>query len=949
MDDVTDDQSWFQSIFQRSQDPAWIIDGGRFVDCNAAAVTTLRYASREALLNVHPSQLSPALQADGEPSFAKAERMMAIALERGVHCFEWLHRRANGEDFLAEVTLSSVLYQKRPVIICIWRDLSSRQENERRLNTLLREQKLIFDHARVGMMLLCRRRIIKCNQHIADMFGFDDPAELEGESTAIFYGSQAHYEAMGKLGYAQLASSGKANFESEMFRRDGRRLWVIQTGSPLDPEAVLDAPSIWVYTDITERKQTDLRLLRSEEKFAKAFEACPLAASISTLATGRIIEVNGTYERLLGWSRDELVGRTSLEVGCWFDVSARDAWCEEIALCQRVIDYETVWMDKSGQAHDVLLSSELVDIDGERCILSYITDISVRRHVEANLRIAAAAFESQEGMLITDARGVILRVNRAFVESTGYSAEEVVGKTPRILRSGFHDDAFYRDMWQSVIRTGSWQGEVWDRRKNGEIFPKWLTITAVRDESGFITNYIGTHFDITERKRAEERIRMLAFFDQLTSLPNRTLLLDRLRQAQVASARSGEHCALLFIDLDNFKTLNDTHGHDFGDQLLQEVGKRLTEAVRAEDTVARIGGDEFVVVLSALGGVETMAASSAEMIADKVLAILNQPYLLGETSHRSGASIGVTLFQGERQSVDELMKQADLAMYKAKESGRNKVRFFDPTLESTVRARLELENDLRIALDQGAFELYYQPQLVGAGVLTGAEALIRWNHAERGVVSPAAFIPLAEETGLILPLGNFVLETACRQLVAWQDVPGFSGLSIAVNVSARQLAQDDFVDQVQSILHRTGADPKRLKLELTESLLVNNVQEIIGKMQALRAFGIGFALDDFGTGYSSLAYLKQLPIDQLKIDRGFVRDVLEDPSDATIARTIVVLAKTLGLGVIAEGVETAAQLAFLHEAGCLAYQGYFFSRPLPIKAFEAYAREQCFAADDLAG
>ncbi len=925
-----------------------MIEGGRFVDCNAAAVATLGYASREALLDVHPSQLSPAVQPDGEPSFAKAERMMATALERGVHRFEWLHRRANGEDFLAEVTLTSIVYQTRPVIICIWRDLSSREEKERRLNTLLREQKLIFDHARVGMLLLCQRRIIKCNQHIADMFGYDAPAEIEGQTTAIFYGSQAHYEAMGKLGYAQLASSGQANFEAEMFRRDGRRIWVIQTGSPLDPGDVLDTPSIWIYTDITERRQSDLRLLRSEEKFSKAFDSCPLAASISTLASGRIIEVNGSYERLFGWSRSELLGKTSLEVGCWPDPAARDAWREEITLGQRVIDYETVWVDKFGQARDVLLSSELVDIDGERCILSYITDISARRHIEANLRIAAAAFESQEGMLITDARGVILRVNRAFVESTGYSAEEVVGKTPRILRSGYHDDAFYRDMWLSVIRTGSWQGEVWDRRKNGEVFPKWLTITAVRDESGRVTHYIGTHFDITERKRAEERIKLLAFFDQLTGLPNRTLLLDRLRQAQVASARSGEHCALLFIDLDNFKTLNDTHGHDSGDLLLQQVAKRLSEAVRAEDTVARIGGDEFVVVLSALGDIETAAAAATEMIADKVLAALNMPYALGEASHRGGASIGVTLFHGERQSIDDLMKQADLAMYKAKESGRNKVRFFDPTLELTLRARLELENDLRIALEQGAFELYYQPQLAGAGLLTGAEALVRWNHAQRGVVSPAAFIPLAEETGLILPLGNFVLETACRQLVAWARLPEFSVLSIAVNVSARQLSQDDFVDQVRSIVRRTGADPRRLKLELTESLLVNKVQETIGKMLALREFGIGFALDDFGTGYSSLAYLKRLPLDQLKIDQGFVRDVLDDPSDATIARTIVVLAKTLGLGVIAEGVETAAQLAFLHDVGCLAYQGYFFSRPLPIEAFEAYAREQCFSADKAA-
>lgn len=944
MNNVPDETNWFRRIFESSSDPAWMIEGNRFVDCNSAAVDTLGYPGRELLLDLHPSQLSPARQADGEDSYAKAERMMAIAREHGFHCFEWQHLRADGSSFLAEVTLSCVNFQGRPVVICVWSDLSTRREKETRLRELLQEQRLIFDHARVGILMLCRRRILKCNRHIAEMFGFADPAELEGQTTAIFYGSDEHFAEVGQLAYTQLASDGFASFETEMYRRDGSRIWVLQSGCPLAPEQVLDSPSIWVYTDITRRKLADAILEQSEEKFAKAFDSCPLAASISALEDGRFLEINASYERNFGWSRADLIGKTSLEIGFWPDRETRAAWLAEIERRGRVTDYETVWVQKSGSRHHVILSSEIIDLDGQRCLLTYVTDISGRRLAEADLRIAAAAFESQEGMVITDARGVILRVNRAFIESTGYAADEVVGQTPRVLRSGRHDDEFYRQMWQTILDHGSWQGEIWDRRKSGEIYPKWLTITAVKDETGVTTHYIGTHFDITERKRSEEKIKALAFFDQLTGLPNRTLLVDRLKQAQIVGKRNGSFGALLFIDLDNFKTLNDTFGHDRGDQLLKQVASRLSQVVRLEDTVARIGGDEFVVVLSDLGEIDSQAASIVEMIANKILAVLNTPYMLGDAVHRSTASIGVTLFEGDLLGIDELMKQADLAMYKSKESGRNLVRFFDPTLESAVRARSELEDDLRAALEQGQFQLYYQPQVAGEGQLTGAEALVRWIHPQRGVVSPADFIPLAEDTGLILPLGQFVLETACRQLVAWAGQPGFEHLSIAVNVSARQLRQEDFVAQVRATLARSGANPQRLKLELTESLLVDNVQEIIGKMLALRETGIGFALDDFGTGYSSLSYLKRLPLDQLKIDQSFVRDVLDDPSDATIARTIVALARTLGLGVIAEGVETAAQLEFLREAGCYAYQGYFFSRPLRAFDFEAYVRGRIGAA-----
>ena len=492
-------------------------------------------------------------------------------------------------------------------------------------------------------------------------------------------------------------------------------------------------------------------------------------------------------------------------------------------------------------------------------------------------------------------------------------------------------------MLEALRNSGGWQGEIWGRRKNGEVYPKWLTISAVTGADGQVINYISTHHDITERKKAEKKIEELAFFDALTHLPNRTLLLDRLKQAMTSGNRNHTYGAVLFIDLDHFKTLNDTLGHDQGDVLLRQVARRLSDCLREGDTVARLGGDEFVVVLERLSPNEREAATQTEALGEKILAALNQPYQLGTLDHRSTASIGATLFLGQETSIDDLLKQADLAMYKSKEMGRNGLRFFDPGMQTIVIERAALESDLRRAIREDQFVLHYQAQVAGEGRVTGAEALVRWRHPVRGMVAPADFIALAEDTGLILPLGQWVLRKACTQLADWAGRPALAHLAIAVNVSAKQFREPDFVGSVLAALRESGANPHRLKLELTESLLVDNVQDVIEKMHALKAKGVGFALDDFGTGYSSFSYLKRLPLDQLKIDQSFVRDVLIDPNDAAIARTIVALAQSLGLGVIAEGVETQTQRDFLASSGCHAYQGYFFSRPLPLDGFEAYA------------
>ena len=575
--------------------------------------------------------------------------------------------------------------------------------------------------------------------------------------------------------------------------------------------------------------------------------------------------------------------------------------------------------------------------------LHLMRELGDRKQAEANLRIAATAFESHMGMIITDADQVILRVNRAFSEITGYTAKEAVGQNPSLFSSGRHDAAFYTAMWGCLALDGTWQGEIWNRRKNGEVFPEWLTISAVKDEAGLTANYVATFSDITSNKTAEAQIKNLAFYDPLTRLPNRRLLMDRLEQALVSGTRHQRQGALLFVDLDDFKTINETLGHYQGDLLLEQVAQRLLTCVREGDTVARLGGDEFVVMLEDLSEEALEAATQAETVGEKIRVALSKMYQLGPYQQYSTPSIGVTLFGGgQSESIDEPLKRADLAMYQAKAAGRNTLRFFDPQMQAVVMARAALEAGLREALEKEQFCLYYQAQVSGVHQLTGVEALVRWQHPQRGMVSPSEFIPLAEETGLILPLGQWVLETACAQLALWATQPAMAHLTIAVNVSVCQFQQAAFVDQVLAALERTGANPLRLKLELTEGLLVSQVEEVIAKMNTLKATGVGFSLDDFGTGYSSLSYLKRLPLDQLKIDQGFVRDILLDANDAAIARMVVVLADSLGLAVIAEGVETEAQRDFLAEQGCHAYQGYLFSRPLPLAEFEKFAQQGGF-------
>ncbi|MCX7193752.1 MAG: EAL domain-containing protein [Proteobacteria bacterium] len=574
--------------------------------------------------------------------------------------------------------------------------------------------------------------------------------------------------------------------------------------------------------------------------------------------------------------------------------------------------------------------------------LEKIRLMNERKQTENDLRIAATAFESQEGMLITDAHSTILRVNSAFTRITGFSGEEIVGRNPRLLSSGRQNAGFFKEMWSQIHLEGTWEGEIWNRRKSGEIYPEHLTITAVKDTGGIITNYVATFNDITASKAAENEIKNLAFYDPLTNLPNRRLLMDRLNHAIASGARSGRTGALLFIDLDNFKTLNDTLGHDIGDLLLQQVSQRLVSCIREGDTVARLGGDEFVVLLEDLSTQALEAAEQTESVGEKILATLNLPYQLASHDCRSTPSIGATLFNGHERPIEELMKQADIAMYQSKKAGRNTLRFFDPMMQHTINARAALEGELRKALENRQFHLHYQIQVDSLRRPLGAESLIRWIHPERGMISPAQFIPLAEETGMILPIGLWVLETACSQIKTWQDETLTRDLILSVNVSARQFRQADFVAQVQQVIQRHGINPDGLKLELTESLLLENIEDTITTMSELKDLGVRFSLDDFGTGYSSLQYLKRLPLDQLKIDQSFVRDITFDASDMAIVRTIIAMAHSLNLDVIAEGVETEEQRQLLLDIGCAHFQGYLFGKPVSIEQFKLLLAAQYY-------
>jgi diguanylate cyclase (GGDEF)-like protein/PAS domain S-box-containing protein len=661
---------------------------------------------------------------------------------------------------------------------------------------------------------------------------------------------------------------------------------------------------------------------------------------------GKITDWNFRAEAIFGRSKSEVLGLSFQDT--IFPERIQEEKRQELArflatrddkiLKQRV---ETTGMRRSGEEFPIELTITPLSTNNTWHFTAFIEDITERKRaekelLETNQKLALQFDQAPLGVIEWDRDFRVVQWNPAAEKIFGFSAEQALGQHASFIVPEAERSNVDSVMNELLSGTGGGNSVNENVRRNGEsIQCDWYN-APLRDATGEVVGAISLVDNITSRKLAEDEIRNLAFYDHLTGLPNRRLLIDRVRQAMASSGRSAKYCALLFLDLDNFKTLNDTLGHDIGDLLLQQVANRVSSCVRNGDTVARLGGDEFVVLLEELSEFMQEAVMQTETVGSKILAAFTQPYQLDNYEHLSTTSIGVTLFAHHDSSTDDLLKRADLAMYQAKAEGRNTLRFFDPEMQTAVMTRAAMEESFREALLNDQFELHYQAQVTAEGQISGAEVLLRWLHPGRGMVSPVEFIPFAEETGLILPLGRWVLETACAQLARWAMRPEMAHLSVAVNVSSRQLKHPNFVDEVLSILDHSGANPHRLKMELTESLLVDDVEDAITKMTALKAKGVGFSLDDFGTGYSSLSYLKRLPLDQLKIDQGFVKHVLTDPNDMAIAKMIIVLADSLGLAVIAEGVETHEQRNFLADLGCLAYQGFLISRPLALDTFEEF-------------
>lgn len=681
---------------------------------------------------------------------------------------------------------------------------------------------------------------------------------------------------------------------------------------------------------ILARDTTEARL--HEEKLHirdRAIDALPLGVTISDVRSKGTptIYCSQGFERLTGYGSAQVLGKNlRLLQGELTDQTALDRIRESVRQeSECLVELQAYRADGSAFWDEVRCSPVRDEAGRVTHIVGIHTDVSERRAVEERLRLAATVFNSSaEGVCITNPAGDIVSVNAAFERITGYPAGEVIGRNPRLLNSGRHKSTFYSEMWHSIKRNGSWQGEIWNRRKSGEVYPELVTISEVRDEQSTLKNYVAVFADITQIKDAENQLEWLAHHDPLTGLPNRSLLDDRLTHAIARARRAKSMVSVLLLDLDGFKNVNDSLGHPAGDHLLQVVSERLTALLGKEDTVARMGGDEFAVVLE-----DVRHAGDMSDLAEQIIALLADPVELDGHSARISASLGIALYPQDGDDAMTLVRAADTAMYQSKQGGRNTYRFHRDDMAQAVRRRLELDHGMRRALAQGEFELWYQPQIeLGSGRVIGLEALLRWRDPELGLISPLDFIPLAEENGLIVPLGEWVLRAACRQARDWQ-LAGLDFGRMAVNVAASQIEHGDFPALVQQVLLDSELSPHALELEITESLLLNNADDALRVVAELRSMGIAMAIDDFGTGYSSLAYLKHLKIDKLKIDRTFVTDLPSDAGNVAITRAIVALGHSLGFSVIAEGVETEANSAFLLSEGCGQGQGYLFSKPLP--------------------
>jgi len=688
--------------------------------------------------------------------------------------------------------------------------------------------------------------------------------------------------------------------------------------------------------DITERKKSE-EMIRSERmRYLTLLKSS--TDGIHVLDTkGNIVEVNNEFCEMLGYPHEVLTRMNVSQLDAQLSSKEIKKSIKEGLHNKERRRFETVHRRKNGSHFPVEITTTAMEVDGQTLIYCSSRDITERRQSEEKLKLAASIYEaSAEGVLVTDAENRIVAVNPAFTQTTGYSIDEIAGKTPTILASGRHDEAFYQGMWQALETTGHWHGEVWNRRKDGAVFPEWLTINTIYNADGSILHYVAMFLDISEKKESDELIWRQANFDPLCQLPNRRMFRDRLEHGIKKAHRNGLRLALFFIDLDRFKEVNDTLGHHVGDLLLEEAARRISDCVRESDTVARLGGDEFTIVLSDLED-----ASIAERLAQNIIQKLAEPFKLENETVYLSASIGITFYPEDGANGEDLLKNADQAMYVAKDAGRNRYGFFTSSLQEAAQKRLRLITDLRQALAADQFRLYYQPIVdLASGHITKAEALLRWQHPSRGIVSPMEFIPLAEETGFINEIGEWVFRESACQVKRWAELYG-TDFQVSVNKSPVQFQAAANHESWIDYLEQLGLSGQNIVIEITEGLLLNTESGIATQLLRFRDARVQVAIDDFGTGYSALSYLKKFDIDYLKIDQSFVRNLAHDPDDLALCEAIIVMAHKLGLKVIAEGIETEEQRNLLVSNGCDYGQGYLFSRPVPPDEFEALLKNRC--------
>ncbi len=817
----------------------------------------------------------------------------------------------------------------------IARDISQRIETEQRLRQSEESYRGLFNSVLDGIFILDQDgRVVDVNEAVEQMYGHprryftgkyltdladprkSDLADLEQSWQQVLRGNRRNLTFWGR------------RINGQAFPKD----IMLNRGCFNGREAL-----IAVARDISEQVENQARLARVEWEWNQAMDQFEDAIYLIDMKR-QLKRANQAFYRMIGSSPERCIGRPIA------DLIHPDGNQQDCPVCraQEAVRDETIVLEPGDRANpcdgpvEVKLKVVRDDSDTACGMLLSVRDLSEIRRTQERLRLAASVFENTgEGVVITDADGNIVEVNRAFSEITGYRRDEVIGRNPRIWQSGRHDKGFFDQMWAVLRTTGEWRGELWNRRKDGTIFPELLTISSVFDDDHKLTHYVGVFTDIGQLKQTEQQLDHLAHHDSLTGLPNRLFLYGRLEQAIRHAERRGTQLAVIFQDLDNFKNINDSFGHPLGDELLTQVAAKLMGTMRREDIVARLGGDEFVTVLEDIGKAENVLVA-----AEKLMAAFAEPFPLGGLDIRVTTSIGISLYPSDGKDVPTLLRNADAAMYRAKAQGRNTYQFYTQELTRNAFERIVLENDLRRALDEEQLLLVYQPQveLLG-GRVVGVEALLRWRHPELGLVPPVKFIPLAEECGLILQLGEYVLNTACRQGKRWLE-KGVDFGCIAVNISAIQIQRGGLLDEVKKALALSAMPAARLELEVTEGFIMTQAEFAVGQLSELRQLGVTLSIDDFGTGYSSLNYLKKLPIHKLKIDQSFVRDIPNDANDMAIADAVIALGKSLGLTVIAEGVENAAQRQFLFDAGCQEGQGFLFGEPLSVPEFEQWMAER---------